>query len=101
MKKETHPALHPVIFVDLSTNDEFVTRSTMKSDESRVIDGIEHYVVKCGVTSASHPVYTGQTRLVDTAGRVDKFKKRFGTLKASEAVAAGKSASAAAKKKKK
>lgn len=78
MKDGIHPKLNPICFVDLATNAEFITTSTMTSEERRVIDGVEHFVVKCGVTSDSHPAYTGQTRLVDTAGRVDKFQKRFG-----------------------
>ncbi|MEM9445404.1 MAG: type B 50S ribosomal protein L31 [Verrucomicrobiota bacterium] len=78
MKKGIHPELNPTVFVDLATNREFATRSTIKTEETRVIEGVEHFVVKCGVTSDSHPAYTGQTRLVDTAGRVDKFQKRFG-----------------------
>ncbi|MEM9400702.1 MAG: type B 50S ribosomal protein L31 [Verrucomicrobiota bacterium] len=78
MKKDIHPTLNPVVFLDMATNKEFTSRSTMKTDETKVIEGVEHYIVKCGVTSDSHPAYTGQTRLVDTAGRVDKFQKRFG-----------------------
>lgn len=78
MKKDIHPEKHPVCFVDISTNKEFITNSTLTSGDTRVIDGVEHYVVSCDVTADSHPAYTGQERLVDTAGRIDKFTKRFG-----------------------
>jgi large subunit ribosomal protein L31 len=77
MKKETHPEMHPVVFLDSSTNRKFISRSTMTSDEKEVIDGETHYVIHCPVTSDSHPAYTGQARFIDTAGRVEKFKKRY------------------------
>jgi large subunit ribosomal protein L31 len=77
MKTKIHPQLHPILFVDISTGAEFVSRSTMKSDRTKVIDGVEHYVVMCSVTSDSHPAYTGEQRLVDTAGRIEKFNQRY------------------------
>ena len=82
MKKEGHPDYNPVVFVDVSTNREFPTRSTLKSKETKVIDGVEHFVIRREVTMDSHPAYTGEKRFVDTAGRVDKFKKRYGTVRA-------------------
>lgn len=78
MKKEGHPQYHPVIFVDSSTGDEFVTRSTLRSKETRSVNGVEHFVYKCDITSASHPFYTGKQRLVDTEGRVDRFRRKYG-----------------------
>ncbi|MEM6531918.1 MAG: type B 50S ribosomal protein L31 [Myxococcota bacterium] len=78
MKKEGHPEYHPVIFVDSSTGDEFVTRSTLRTKETRTVDGVEHFVFKCDITSASHPFYTGKQRLVDTEGRVDRFRRKYG-----------------------
>ncbi|MEO1483745.1 MAG: type B 50S ribosomal protein L31 [Myxococcota bacterium] len=78
MKKEGHPAYNPVIFVDSSTGDEFVTRSTLRTKETRMVDGVEHFVFKCDITSASHPFYTGKQRLVDTEGRVDRFRRKYG-----------------------
>lgn len=90
MKKDLHPELNRVVFIDSSTNTRFVCRSTMSTDEKEVIDGETHYVVHCPVTSDSHPVYTGQSRFIDTAGRVEKFQKRY-----------AKSSQAGGKKKKK
>lgn len=78
MKKEGHPQYHPVIFIDSSTGQEFVTRSTLKTKETRDVNGVEHFVYKCDITSASHPFYTGKQRLVDTEGRVDRFRRKYG-----------------------
>ena len=77
MKKEIHPKYHPVVFVDPSVGAEFVTRSTMTSKETRDIDGVEHYVVKMEISSASHPFYTGKRKFVDTAGRVERFRQKY------------------------
>lgn len=77
MKKEGHPDYHPVCFVDVSTNRKFLTRSTMRSKQKEVIDGVEHFVVVRDVTSDSHPAYTGEKRFLDTAGRVEKFQSKF------------------------
>ncbi len=84
MKKETHPEYHPVIFVDPSVGAEFVTRSTMTSKETRDVDGVKYFVVRMEISSASHPFYTGKTRLVDTAGRVERFRKKYNYKDASE-----------------
>lgn len=77
MKKEGHPTLNPVVFVDTTTGKRYVSRSTMKSNQTELIDGEEHFVVQCSVTADSHPVFTGEKRLIDTAGRIDKFKQRY------------------------
>lgn len=82
MKADLHPQLNNVVFVDMATGTEFPTKSTMTSDKTKVINDEEYYVVSCSVTSDSHPAYTGEQRLVDTAGRIDKFKQRYGSLKA-------------------
>jgi large subunit ribosomal protein L31 len=71
MKKEGHPEYNPVVFVDVSTNREFPARST------KVIDGVEHFVIRREVTMDSHPAYTGEKRFVDSAGRVEKFNTKF------------------------
>lgn len=81
MKKELHPDYHPVVFVDISTGRRFITRSTVKSAKTEEIDGVEHYVVSCGITSDSHPFFTGRNQFVDTEGRIDKFQKRFGAVR--------------------
>ena len=78
MRQGIHPELHNVIFVDGSTGDEIMTRSTLKSDETRDVDGVEHFVIKCDITSFSHPFYTGNQRLLDTEGRVDRFRRKYG-----------------------
>lgn len=78
MKADTHPEYHPVVFVDVSTNDEIVTRSTMKSDDTRDIDGVTHYVINCDITSFTHPFFTGKQKLMDTEGRIDRFRKKYG-----------------------
>ena len=77
MKKGIHPDYHPVVFVDSATGDEILTRSTIISDEKREIEGVAHYVVYCDITSFTHPLYTGKQKLVDTAGRIEKFQKKY------------------------
>ncbi len=81
MKKDLHPDYHPVVFVDISTGRRYITRSTAKSAKKEEIDGTEHYVISCGITSDSHPFFTGRNQFVDTEGRIDKFQKRFGTVR--------------------
>lgn len=78
MKKEIHPDYHPVVYVDGGAGFELVTRSTKTSDEVREIDGVDHYVIRLEISSASHPFYTGKQHFVDTAGRIEKFRQRFG-----------------------
>ncbi len=77
MKPEIHPDYHPVLFVDHSVDFEFASRSTMTSEEVRNIDGVDHYVIRLEISSASHPFFTGQQRFVDTAGRIEKFKRKY------------------------
>lgn len=78
MKSNLHPNYNPVVFVDMTTGARVATRSTKTSDRKEVIDGVEHFVVSVGITSDSHPFFTGQKQFVDTEGRIDKFQKRFG-----------------------
>ena len=78
MKPDLHPKLNNVVFVDTACGARFITRSTTTSKHTEVIDGVEHYVVALGITSASHPFFTGEQKFIDTAGRVEKFAKRFG-----------------------
>jgi len=78
MKKNIHPDYHPVVFHDLASGTEFITKSTMTSKETvKWKDGNEYPIIKIEVSSASHPFYTGQKLFVDTAGRVEKFNKRY------------------------
>lgn len=81
MKDKIHLDFHPVCFVDVSSGARFVTRSTMKSKQVEKIDGVDCYMVTRDVTSDSHPAYTGEKRFVDTAGRVEKFQKKFSRVR--------------------
>lgn len=79
MKKEIHPDNYrPVVFKDMSNDEIFISRSTINARETIEIDGVTYPLVKLEITSASHPFYTGKQKLVDTAGRVDKFMSRYG-----------------------
>ncbi len=84
MKAEGHPVLNNVCYLDVSSGKRFKTKSTMKSARKEVIDGVEFFIVLRDVTSDSHPAYTGEKRIVDTAGRVEKFTNKFkrGSVKA-------------------
>jgi len=78
MKADTHPDYREVVFQDLSSDFAFLTRSTLKSKETiKWEDGNEYPLVKVEVSSASHPFYTGKHKLMDTGGRVDRFKRRY------------------------
>ena len=81
MKQDIHPDYHPVVFVDTGAEFEFTSRSTMRSKEVRKIDGVDHFVIRLDISSASHPFFTGQKQFVDTEGRIDKFQKRFGAVR--------------------
>ncbi|MEZ4824705.1 MAG: type B 50S ribosomal protein L31 [Bacteroidia bacterium] len=79
MKKDIHPEYRDVIFKDISTDYSFKTRSTVKTKETITWDdGKEYPLVKLEISSDSHPFFTGKQKLVDTAGRVDKFYSRYG-----------------------
>ena len=83
MKKDIHPNYRDVVFWDLSSDFKFITRSTIETSENITWeDGKSYPVYKVEVSSKSHPFYTGKNVLVDTAGRVDKFRKRYGTREA-------------------
>lgn len=77
MKAEGHPNLNNVCFVDVATGKKFLTRSAASSPRKETIDGVEYHVIVRDVTSDSHPAYTGEKRLVDTAGRIEKFSNKF------------------------
>ena len=82
MKKGIHPENYrPVVFKDMSNEDIFITRSTMAAKETIVVDGVEYPLSKVEISSTSHPFFTGKAKLVDTAGRVDKFMSRYGERK--------------------
>lgn len=78
MKQGLHPENYrPVAFKDMSNDDVFISRSTINSKETIEIEGVTYPLVKLEITSTSHPFYTGKQKLVDTAGRVDKFNSRY------------------------
>jgi large subunit ribosomal protein L31 len=77
MKKGVHPDNYrPVVFQDTNDNSTIITRSTAATDETITIDGAEYPLVKIHISSSSHPFFTGEERIVDVEGRVDKFKAR-------------------------
>ncbi len=78
MKKNLHPEYKEVVFLDTSSDFKFLTKSTMKSSDTiKWEDGNEYPLIKIEVSSASHPFYTGKKLFVDTAGRVEKFNRRY------------------------
>ncbi len=78
MKQGIHPDNYRLVaFTDMSNGDTFITRSTVQTKDAVEIDGVEYPQVKIEISSSSHPFYTGKMKLVDTAGRVDKFMSRY------------------------
>ena len=78
MKQGIHPeSYRPVAFKDMSNGDVFISRSTAATKETIDIDGVTYPLVKLEISSSSHPFYTGKSKLVDTAGRVDKFMNKY------------------------
>lgn len=77
MKTGIHPNYNAVCFVDIASGKKYLTRSTINTKQKEVIDGIEYGVIICDITMDTHPVYTGKKRFVDTAGRVERFQRRF------------------------
>ena len=84
MKTDIHPEYRFVVFEDASANYRFLTRTTMKVDESKTTqwdDGQTYPIVQLEISNASHPFFTGQMKIIDSAGRVDRFNKRYGARK--------------------
>ncbi|WP_144718077.1 type B 50S ribosomal protein L31 [Agrococcus jejuensis] len=77
MKTGIHPEYRDIVFRDLASGETFLTRSTTTSDKTMELDGVEYPVIDVEISSASHPFYTGKQRIMDSAGRVEKFNKRF------------------------
>jgi len=78
MKADIHPQYRQVVFQDVTSDFQILTRSTLSSKETvKWEDGNEYPLIKIEISSSSHPFYTGQNRVIDTAGRVDKFRKRY------------------------
>lgn len=78
MKPDIHPDYRPVVFQDTSSGDTFLTRSAIATNETIEYDGQEYPLARVEISSASHPFFTGQMKIVDTAGRVERFEKRYG-----------------------
>ena len=78
MKADIHPSYNPVVFQDVTSDFSFLTRSTLSSKEKiKWEDGNEYPLIKVEISSASHPFYTGQNKVMDTSGRIDKFQRRY------------------------
>ena len=78
MKKDIHPEYREVLFHDTSVDEYYLVRSTLSTDQTKEYEGKTYPYCVLDISSASHPFYTGKQKLVDTGGRVDKFRKRFG-----------------------
>lgn len=82
MKPDIHPKNYRlVVFKDMSCDYEFMTKSCADTKDTIVKDGVEYPLIKLEISNMSHPFYTGKMKLVDTAGRIDKFKNRYATKK--------------------
>ena len=82
MKADIHPNYRPVVFLDTNSGESFVTQSTIVTDETTTWeDGNEYPLAKVEISSSSHPFFTGTMTIVDTAGRVERFEKRYGRRK--------------------
>ena len=77
MRKDIHPEYREVLFHDTSVDEYFLVRSTLSTDQTKEYEGKTYPYCVLDISSASHPFYTGKQKLVDTGGRVDKFRKRF------------------------
>jgi len=82
MKPDIHPEYRPVVFQDTSSGESWITRSTIDTEETITWeDGQEYPLAKVPISSTSHPFFTGTMTIVDTAGRVERFEKRYGKRK--------------------
>tara|TARA_B100000401_G_C52709272_1_gene673059 strand:- start:286 stop:540 length:255 start_codon:yes stop_codon:yes gene_type:complete len=78
MKKGIHPENYRLVaFKDMSNNDIFLAKSTAQTNETVSVEGVDYPLVKLEISRTSHPYYTGKAKLVDTAGRIDKFKTKY------------------------
>ncbi len=78
MKSEIHPENYRLVaFKDMSNDDIFITKSAAESKETIDVDGVSYPLIKVEISRTSHPFYTGKSKLVDTAGRIDKFKNKY------------------------
>lgn len=85
MKAEIHPEYRFVVFRDITNGFEFLTRSTIATKETTTFEGTEYPMVNMDISSESHPFYTGTQKLMDTAGRVEKYYRKYGFARTEEA----------------
>ncbi len=78
MKPDIHPEYRKVVFVDNATGDEWISASTMTSKETKEIDGEEIPLIRLEISSSSHPFWTGKMRELDSDGKIDRFRRRYG-----------------------
>ena len=82
MKKGIHPENYRLVaFKDMSNDEVFITKSTAETSETLEVDGVKYPLIKLEISRSSHPYYTGKSKLVDTAGRIDKFKSKYAKFK--------------------
>ena len=82
MRKDIHPGNYRLVaFKDMSNEDVFISKSTVNTKETITVDGVEYPLVKLEISRTSHPYYTGKSKLIDTAGRIDKFKNKYSKFK--------------------
>ena len=94
MKPEIHPDYRQVVFQDQSSGDNIIVGSTMTTSETITLDGVEYPLAKVELSSRSHPFFTGQMKIVDTAGRVERFERRYGARRKKAADAPAEEAAA-------
>ncbi len=82
MRKDIHPENYRLVaFKDMSNDDIFITKSTADTKETIEVEGVEYPLLKMEISRTSHPFYTGKSKLIDTAGRIDKFKTKYSKFK--------------------
>ncbi len=94
MKSDIHPEYRPVVFQDQSSGTNFLVRSTINTPDTIEYEGQTYPLAKLEISSASHPFFTGQMKIVDTAGRVERFERRYGRSRKEGDDAAGETAAA-------
>ena len=88
MKPDIHPEYRPVVFQDQSSGDNIIVGSTIQTSETISLEGVEYPLAKVELSSRSHPFFTGQMKIVDTAGRVERFERRYGSRRKKSAAPA-------------
>ncbi len=87
MKPDIHPSYRYVVFQDTSSGDTLLTRSTIETSETIELDGTTYPLAKVEISAFTHPFFTGTMKIIDTAGRVERFEKRYGARKRKSAAA--------------